>query len=202
MYATNPPIEPNKMSEAEYLAFEESTRDKYEYSRGRVYAMSGGSVRHGVVTVNISTQLNIQLMQKNCSVASSDVKVHIASKKSYRYPDVTVFCGAPSYLAGRVDTLLNPVLLVEVTSPSTALLDRNEKLAEYTQIDSLQTYLLVAQDEPKIERFMRHESGGWLYQYVTGLDAEISVPSLDCTLALSSIYHKINWDEADTQTPS
>lgn len=204
MYAAQPE-EPIRMSEAEYLAFEEASEHKHEYSggqvyamtggsEGHVYAMTGGSVRHGIITMNTGTALNNQLADRDCSVTSPDVRIYIASKKAYRYPDVVVFCGDPAYVPGRVDTITNPVLLVEVLSPATALLDRNDKLAEYTRIESLQIYLLVSQHEARIERYMRHEAGEWLYSSASGLEAEISLPAIDCTLALSKVYQKVTFD--------
>jgi len=137
MYAAYPNSEtPMEMTEADYLALDESSPVRHEYRQGKVYAMTGGSVRHSVITVNISTQFNIQVGESGYSVASPDLRVHIAQKNSYRHPDVTVFCGAPAYLQGRTDTITNPIVLVEVLSPSSALLDRNEKLEEYTQIET------------------------------------------------------------------
>lgn len=203
MYAAQPNDEIQRMTEAEYLAFEEQSEEKHEYSRGRIYAMTGGSVRHGVITMNIGTHLNNQLRDRDCSVTSPDVRVHVASRRAYRYPDVTVFCGDPAYVEGRTDTITNPTLLVEVLSPGTALLDRNDKLTDYTQIDSLQAYVLVAQDTAKVEVFQRHEGGRWLYEYVTGLDAEIevAVASADTPLRLSlaEIYRRVRWDEAEAE---
>lgn len=192
MYATQPE---KSMTEAEYLAFNADSETKHEFSAGQVYAMTGGSVRHGIITMNVGTHLNNQLGDRDCTVTSSDVRVYIASKSAYRYPDVTVFCGQPEYVEGRNDTITNPVVLVEVLSPSTALLDRNEKLTEYTQIDRLQAYLLVSQQEPRIERYMRHGTGEWLYTIANGLDEFIALPTLQCTLELSKIYQKVTFDE-------
>ncbi len=199
MYAAQP-IDLSPMSEADYLKFADEQEIKYEYRRGQVYAMTGGSVRHGVITAGISTHLTNQLGDRDCSVTSPDVRVHIASKQCYRYPDVTVFCGDPVYLENRTDTITNPVLLVEVLSPGTALQDRNEKLEEYTQIESLEAYVLVAQDTPKVEVFRRHEAGTWLYEYARGLDAEISILVLNTELRLSlaQIYRRVRWDAEDT----
>jgi Uma2 family endonuclease len=187
------------MSEAEYLAFADKQEFKYEYRAGKIYAMTGGSVRHGVITAGVSTHLSNQLGDRDCTVTSPDVRVYIANRRAYRYPDVTVFCGAPVYLEGRTDTITNPMLLVEVLSPGTALEDRNDKLVEYTQIDHLQAYVLVAQDEPKVEVFRRHEAGKWLYEYVTGLDTEIAVPVLgtDVRLSLAQIYRRVQWETHD-----
>lgn len=192
---------PRRMSEAEYLAFAAESDEKYEFSQGCAYAMTGGSVRHSVITMNIGAQLNNQLGDRNCTVTSPDLRIYIASRKAYRYPDLAIFCGDPAYVQGRADTISNPVVLVEVLSPATALLDRNEKLLEYTQIESLHIYLLVAQQEARIERFLRHESGEWLYSIVSGLESEIVLPAIGCTLALSKVYQKVRFDEADTALP-
>lgn len=196
MYAAQPE-ESIRMTEAEYLAFEAESEFKHEYSQGRVYAMTGGSVRHGVITMNIGTQFNNQLGDRDCTVTSSDVRIYIASKSAYRYPDVMVFCGEPAYVPERTDTITNPVVLVEVLSPSTVLLDRNDKLMEYTLIETLQAYLLVSQHEPRVERYMRHESGEWLYSIANGLESEIALPTIDCTLALSKVYQKVTFDQSE-----
>jgi len=199
MYAVQKDNPENRiqMTEEEYLAFDEASEENYEYVRGEVYAMSGGSVKHSVLAAQMIIHLGNLLDGKGCTVASSDAKVHIASKESYRHPDVTVFCGRPEYVEGRTDTLKNPVVLVEVLSPSSSLRDYNEKLAEYIEIESLQAYLLVTQDEIKVESYQRHETGQWLYQAVTSIDGEIHMPALDCTLLLEKIYANIDWDETE-----
>lgn len=196
MVATQPE-ETSFMTEAEYLAFEDASEFKHEYNGGHVYAMTGASVRHNTIVMNIGVQLSLQLADRNCTTNAADTRVHIASKGTYRYPDVTVFCGDPAYWQDRTDTITNPVVLVEVLSPESALRDYNEKLAEYTQFDTLQFYLVVSQHTPKVERYMRDESGQWLYNFVTGLEGEIALPTLDCTLALSQVYRQISFEEAD-----
>lgn len=200
----NPDIDqqdPLRMTEADYLAFEEQSDTKHEFVAGRVYAMSGGSIRHGIITVNISTDLNIQLEETVCSVSSPDTRVKSDAMETFRYPDVVVFCGEPLYVDGRVDTLGNPIVLVEVLSPSTALRDYNEKLEEYVKIDALQAYMLVAQHEAKVEVFSRHESGKWLYDIVTGLDGTVNLPAIDCTLEMRRIYRKVTLDkQVDSDT--
>lgn len=185
------------MSEAEYLAFADAQETKYEYKRGRVYAMSGGSVRHGVLTMSMGRHIDNLLGDRQCSVTSPDVRVHIASKRTYRYPDVTVFCGDPQFYEGRTDTITNPVMLVEVLSPESAVRDYNEKLEEYTQIETLQAYLLVSQDQPKVALFWRNEAGQWIYEFASGNDAEITVPLMGeaLRLSLAQIYRRIQFDE-------
>ena len=158
MYAVQP-NEPVAMTEAEYLAFEESSEIKHEFCQGYVYDMSGGSGNHGKISVNVSTQLSNQLFDTSCYVVSSDLRIHIASKQAYRYPDVSAFCEPLAYIEGRTDGATNPIMLVEVVSPSSAGRDYKDKLNEYTTIPTLQAYLLVEQDQPRLAHYIRHESG-------------------------------------------
>lgn len=200
MYAEPLNEQPIPMTEAEYLAFAEQQEYKHEYSGGYVYAMSGGTVNHAVISANAMVHCGGLLRDKDCTVLSSNVRVHIAYKQAYRYPDVTVFCGEVAYHEGRNDTLTNPILLVEVLSSSTETIDRKDKLAEYTRIDSLQVYMLVSQDAPHIEVYQRHESDKWLYQSASGLDAElvVTVSGAALTLSLAQIYRLVRWEKPDT----
>jgi Uma2 family endonuclease len=188
--------EPLLMSEAEYLAFADEQEIKYEFRNGRVYAMSGGSVRHGAITMNIGTHLNNLIGERNCTVLSADVRVQHAQMRTYRYPDVTVFCGDPIYREGRTDTITNPMLLVEVLSPESALRDHNEKLEEYTSIETLQAYLIISQDRAKVALYRLNEAGEWVYEFVNGLESEITVPLLGekLKLSLAQIYRRIEFD--------
>lgn len=179
------------MSESDYFALDENSDIKYEYVNGQVYAMTGATVRHTLINNNTSTALANLLANTNCIVVSNDTRVKVESKISHRYPDTTVVCDKIEYVENRKDTIRNPIVIVEVLSPKTALIDRNQKLDEYTQISSLQEYILITQDEFKVERFFRQESGDWLYTKVTGLDGVLSLPSIGCRLRLADIYKKI-----------
>ncbi len=143
------------VSEDDYLAFEDASEDKHEYAGGQIIAMTGASWAHNLIGVNTSTRLNLQLADKNCRVTANDLRLNIAAAESYRYPDIMVICGDPDFVDGRVDTVSNPTVIFEVLSEGTALIDRNEKLDEYIQILSLQAYVLIAQTEPKLERYLR-----------------------------------------------
>lgn len=199
MYATQPDALP-QMTEAEYLAFAEAEEIKYEFHAGRVYAMTGASVRHNTISASTIIHVGGQLADRDCTVTSSDTRIHIASTGSYRYPDVTIFCGEPNYWEERTDTITNPVMLVEVLSPGTAVRDYNDKLEEYTQIESLQAYVIISQDKPKIEVYQRDDSGQWIYEFATGRDAEIGVRVVDADLRLSlaEIYRRVRWDDTDS----
>lgn len=187
-----------RMTEAEYLAFAAKQQDaKYEYVDGQVLAMNGGTIRHGVIAGRTITHINNQIGDRDCVATSSDVRVYIAHKQTYRYPDVTVFCGEPTYHEDNAHTLTNPVLLVEVLSPSSTAIDSRQKLDEYTRIKSLQAYLLISQDEPHVALYRRQSADEWVYTVAFGLDATVDVPLAGetLTLSLAAIYRHVQWDE-------
>lgn len=197
MVAAQPPQpdDPRRMSEAEYLAFDAHSDVKHEYVAGVVYAMTGAGWNHNIINGNTQTTLNNQLAEEPCSVVSNDMRLKVQSDAvSFRYPDTMVVCGEPEFDGDRTDTLTNPVVIVEVLSPSTALKDHNEKLDEYIQIETLQHYVLISQHEAKVEVYTRQNAGQWLYIQAKGLDATVALPAVDCTLHLATLYAKVRFD--------
>lgn len=178
------------LSPEEYLAFERKATTKHEYLNGQIVAMSGASFAHNFITVNIATSLNIQLMEGECRVATSDMRVKVTQIDSYFYPDVVVVCGEPRAEDDTFDTLLNPTLIVEVLSPSTEGYDRGEKFEHYQQIASLKDYILISQDEVHVEYYYRQENE-WLQTEFVGLEDVLSVLSIGCELRLSDIYRRV-----------
>jgi len=187
-----PQSHPVQMTEAEYLVFEAQNENKHEFVNGDVFAMTGASVRHNLVVNNVVTALVNQLSEKNCLVPSNDTRLKVESKVSYRYPDVMVICDKIQYVDERVDTIRNPIVIVEVLSPSTALVDRNQKLDEYTQLSSVQEYVLISQDEHKLERFLRQDDQNWLYTKISGLEGMLELSSIECQLSAQAIYAKLD----------
>lgn len=181
-----PPISPE-----EYLVRERAAEYKSEYVAGRVRAMSGASRKHVLVTLNIGTSLNTQLRGRPCETYGSDMRVKVGRGDSYVYPDVTVACGEPQLEDEHSDTLLNPTLIVEVLSPSTAGYDRGEKWELYRRIPTLRDYLLVSQDEPRVERYTRQAEGLWLFSETVGLDSVLQLECIGCTLALRDVYERV-----------
>ena len=178
------------LSPEEYLAIERRAEYKSEYVDGVMYAMAGGSERYNLIAGNLITELNIQLRKAPCRVYPSDLKVLIPNSKRFFYPDVSVVCGETQFADDERDVLLNPVLIVEILSDSTAAFDRGKKFQSYQQIESLEEYLLVSQDEHLVEHYLRQENGHWLYTKVNGLEEALILPTLKCQLALSDIYNK------------
>ena len=189
------PKEATRMSEAEYLAFERASETKHEYIDGHVYAMTGGSPAHSLISAYTTISLGTQLQGRPCAVYTSDVK--IKANRDHVYADVSVVCGEPQYKDK--DILLNPVVVIEVLSPTTEKYDRGRKFQQYRQLESMQEYLLIAQDSPHIERYLRQPDNTWLLADAVGLDASLELPSIGCTLKLADVYQKVTFD-ADENT--
>ena len=138
----------------EYLARERRAETKSEYLRGEVFAMAGASRAHNLIASNAAGELRQQLRDRPCEVYPSDMRVKVSPSGLYTYPDVTVVCGEPQFEDAEVDTLLNPKVLVEVLSPSTADYDRGGKFTHYRRLPSLQEYVLISQDRPLVEHYV------------------------------------------------
>ncbi len=180
------------LSPEEYLAWERKSDTKHEYLRGEIIAMPGASYRHTLLTMNISGELYILLKGGTCEVHTNDLRVRTSPETSYFYPDVLVVCGEPRLEDNTVDILLNPIILVEVLSPSTETYDRGEKFKHYQQIASLQEYILVSQDKIHIEHYIRQ---GTQWQLTESQLSEnvLRLPSIDCELALEDIYRRVEF---------
>lgn len=191
-----PPVHtPTHFTAEEYLTLERSASCKSEFHDGQIYAMTGASREHNLVTINIARELSIQLKKRPCEAYVNDMRVKAAEARSYHYPDIVVVCGTPQFEDAHVDTLLNPTVLIEVLLPSTEAYDRGGKFAHYRKIPTLREYLLVTQDQPSIERYLR-QGGVWILTEAVGLKAKVPLESIDCILSLREVYDKVldDWD--------
>lgn len=179
---------------AAYLAQERQAANKNEFHHGEIFAMTGASRKHNLVALNIASELRTQLKNRSCEAYVSDMRVKAASANNYYYPDLAIVCATPQFEDAFVDTLLNPTVLFEVFSPSTEAYDRGCKFANYRKIDSLCDYVLVAQDQPCIERFTRH-GNDWVLTVAEGLAAELGLESIACVLNLREVYDKVLVEE-------
>src|SRR5450432_2196133 len=174
----------------EYLALERKAEFKSEYMDGVVYAMAGASPRHNLIVANIIITLGSQLKGRPCKVYPSDLRVRVPNSERFFYPDVSVVCVDDEFADDSQDIILNPRLIVEVSSETTAAFDRGKKFLSYQQINSLQEYLLVSQDEILVEGYARQGNDTWLYTKVMGLEGNLTLPSIECELALKDVYDK------------
>ena len=179
----------------EYLALERKAAYKSEYLDGHIIAMSGASFKHSLIISNISGELHLQFKGRGCSVHTNDMRVRPNPRDSYFYPDVVVVCGEPQFEDEAFDTLLNPIVIVEVLSPSTEAYDRGEKFRRYQQLASLKEYVLVSQDKVWIEHHRRH-GAQWILSHYRTLEEGLPLPSIGCEVPLSDIYARVILNEA------
>jgi Uma2 family endonuclease len=160
-----------RLTPEEYLELDRASQFRNEYYNGHMYAMSGGSVPHAIIIGNLTRETGNVLKGRPCFVAPSDLRVGVSPDGLYTYPDVVVVCGEIKVLDGRNDTVLNPILIIEVLSPSTEACDRGFKSAQYRTLETLQEYALVSQTEPRVEIFRRQSTGDWLLSEAVGLES-------------------------------
>lgn len=172
----------------EYLASERAGEERHDYRRGEVYAMVGATRSHNHLVTNLILALGPQARERGCEIYANDMRVRVEAADFAAYPDVVVACGEPSFLDSREDTLLDPTVIVEVLSPSTADYDRGTKFACYRAVPSLRHYVLVAQDRVQVEHFARLDDGTWRLSE-TGDPAAVSeLPAVGCSLRVAEIY--------------
>ncbi|MDQ1640180.1 MAG: hypothetical protein QOF62_3519 [Pyrinomonadaceae bacterium] len=179
----------------EYLAFERKAENKNEYVNGEIFAMTGASRKHNLIVANIVGELREQLKGKPCEVYPGEMRVKAPATRSYVYPDVVVVCDEPKFEDDQLDTLLNPTLIVEVLSKSTESYNRLAKSAYYRTIESLAEYLLVAQEECRVEQYVKQPDGRWLLADVRSRESLIVLEAIGCSLSLHDIYERISFAE-------
>lgn len=180
----------------QYLEIERAAATRSEYLNGEMFAMAGGSFRQSAIVASLARRLGNALEGKGCFVLVQDMRTRTAYDGLYTYPDVSVVCGKPQFADQRQDVLTNPTLIIEVLSPSTEGYDRGAKFAQYRQVESLREYVLIAQNEPRVEVFRKQPSGQWLLFEFTGSDATAVFESIGCSLALEEIYANTDPDAA------
>ncbi len=182
-----------KVSVQEYLVRERQAEYRSDYVYGDIRAMAGGSLRHGIINSNLNTQVNLRLKGTPCISVPGIVQILVDPNGLYVYPDLTVICDEPVLLDEHQDIVLNPTVVFEVLSPSTARYDRGLKADGYRQIESLQELVFISQTEPLVEQFTRKQDGLWVATSTKGLDGAVVLASIGCTLLLSEIYERVTF---------
>jgi Uma2 family endonuclease len=178
-------------SAKDYLDFERRAEFRHEFYKGEIFQMSGASREHNTIVFNLAREIGNQLRGKNCEGYANDMRVHIPATGLFTYPDVVIVCGEPKFLDDEFDTLLNPIVLIEVLSPTIANYDRGKKFWHYQSIESLREYLLIAQDEARVEHLIKQSDGRWQVAEYASIEKEIELPSVEIVLKLSEIYERI-----------
>lgn len=180
-----------RMTPEQYLAMERAAETKSEFLGGEIFAMTGASRQHNKIVVNTLSALRPQLRRRPCEIYPSDMRVKVVSTGLYTYPDISLVCGQIQFEDSTQDTLLNPQVIIEVLSKSTAAYDRGEKFEHYRKIPSLVEYLLIAQERCLVEHFTRQPDDRWLLAEANSLQDVIELPSVGCKLALADVYEDV-----------
>ncbi len=177
-----------RIGEEEDLERERRAVTRSEYFDGEVFAMAGGSFPHSRIAANTLAMLWNRLRGKPCQPLTSDMRIQIPPQRKFCYADVLVVCGQPQFAPGPPDNLLNPTVIIEVLSPSTAAYDRSTKFRHYQSIASFAEYVLIEQDSANIDCFTRVADGTWTLRPYSGREAILRLHSIDCELPLAEIY--------------
>jgi Uma2 family endonuclease len=185
----------------EYLTYEREADERSELIDGEIYAMAGESPAHGDISMNVAGVLHNQLRGTNCRGRIKDTKVKSGALKErfgkgmISYPDLVVICGEPEYHDKHKDIVLNPTVIIEVLSESTADFDRGVKFTRYRMFNpTLTDYVLIWQDEALVEHYIRQENGDWLFKEYHGLDKSFRIDSINCSLNMAEIYERIEFE--------
>jgi Uma2 family endonuclease len=189
---THPDI---RITPEEYLRIERAAEWKSEYIDGEMFAMSGASRRHVLITGNLTRILGNHLLDGPCTVYPIDLRVATDPNRHFTYPDVVVLCDPPQFVDDQPDTILNPKVIVEVLSDSTEKYDRGAKAERYRSVPTLSEYLLVSQEHVHIELYTRQSDGGWSLHEWSDAAAEIELVSLGCRLRVAEVYAKVDFSE-------
>lgn len=192
-----------RLTEEMYLHYERASSVKHEYYAGHVYALAGASEQHNLIAINLAAMLRSALRGRSCRTYPSDMRLKVVRTGLMTYPDLAIVCG-PSIFTDQQkrDTLLNPVVLIEILSPSTESYDRGVKFQHYRTFESLQEYILVAQDRYYIERYIRQHQNEWMLSDVVGIDALLEIAAVQAILPLTEIYDQVTFDGEDIQLRS
>ncbi|WP_020395713.1 Uma2 family endonuclease [Thiolinea disciformis] len=179
----------NQVSREDYLKLEDISTEKHEFYQGQVFAMAGGTFQHARIGLNVTTELAVRLRAKPCQPMNSDMRIVTPSGLN-TYPDASVYCGKPE-LTDNNKTLLNPVLIIEVLSPSTRSYDRGDKFHHYRSIPSLRDYLLIDSETILVEHYQRKGTYEWNLHEYRQLTDVLSLVSIEQQLTVSVFYEGV-----------
>jgi Uma2 family endonuclease len=174
----------------QYLAVERKAQFKSEFHNGFIEAMAGATREHNLIVGNLFSEIRARFKGRLCEVYTSGMRVWVGPARRYTYPNVVAVCGKREFQDSERDTLLNPMMIVEVLSPSTEKLDRGRKFADYRRLESLREYVIIDQEQVLVERYTRH-GHQWLRTELNRLDDFLRLASIDCEVPLREIYARV-----------
>ena len=178
----------NNVSPDEYLAMERASVEKHEYFDGYVVAMSGARLKHNQVAANLLIDIGGFLKDKKCQVLPSDMRVATPARDAYMYPDVSIVCDEPKLEDDKFDTLLNPVVVFEIWSPSTQKHDKGYKLFHYKNIPSLKEYIMIDTAKRMVHIIRKEANGAWRFEEINDTVAELHIQTINLKISFTDLY--------------
>jgi len=176
----------------DYLTFEREADTRHEFLDGEIYQMAGESLPHSRICMNLAREIGNSLKGKRCEPLSPNIKVRTSNASLFAYPDLMIVCGEPLFHDRKKDVLTDPQIIFEVLSPSTAEYDRTTKFQKCRiGNETLTDYILVSQDKPFVEHFLKQTDGKWLYQSYGATDDSLKIETIECELSLREIYDRV-----------
>ena len=188
-----PALKYNYLTAEEYLEAERKATCKHELMNGKIITMTGASLKHNRIVSNLIGSINPFLKGKSCEVFPSDLRINIPTTNSFTYPDLTIVCGKPELLDDEFDNLLNPVVIIEVLSPSTESYDRGNKFFTYQRIPSLKEYILVDSTACNIQTIVKKDDGLWQFDTISDNTSSIIIQSISQTILVSDVYDGVEF---------
>ncbi|MEH2340012.1 Uma2 family endonuclease [Nostoc sp.] len=186
----------------EYLELEEAADYKSEYIDGQIIPMAGGTINHNQIALKLSTDLNFAFKRQNYRVYMGDVRLWIAQKRTYTYPDVMILAGEPEFFNNRRDIILNPQIIVEVLSKSTKGYDREDKFQAYRTISTFQEYLLIDQTRIHVDQFSKIGKKQWTLREYDEEDEAIALVTVPFEISLQDLYNKVKFEPFESEGES
>jgi Uma2 family endonuclease len=185
--------EKRKYTPEEYLTLEEKAEYRSEFVNGYIFKMAGGIEEHIQISFNI-TRLFSDKLRGKCRAYQSEMKVWVEEAGTFFYPDVTLVCGERKFYQNRRDSILNPILLVEVLSKATEEYDKNDKFFTYQSIETFREYVLISQNKAAVQQFIRQPDNTWKYKATIGINSKVYFESVETELSLKDIYDLVEFD--------
>ena len=177
------------LSELDYLSLEREAKERHEYYKGEIFAMSGASFKHNIIEDNVRVLLGSFLKGKKCRSFGSNLRIHIPKNTLYTYPDILIVCDEPKFVDDEFDTLINPSVIVEILSPSTANYDRGAKFDLYREIDSLKEYILIDSMTVHFVNYIRNSNNTWTLSETKTLESSFFITTVSLQTGLSEVYN-------------
>jgi Uma2 family endonuclease len=189
--------EKNYYTPEEYLELENPSETRHEYLDGEIIEMTGGTTNHNKLAGKIYARLLLALEDQEYEVYMTDVRLWIETYHRFTYPDVMVVKGKSLYYGQGKTTIINPLLIVEVLSKSTANYDQGDKFDAYRCLPSFQEYILIEQAQYYVKQFAKNDQGKWVLTDYRGAETIVKLESLNFEISLQELYHKVDFNQDD-----